>query len=104
MQSNHSQSEQQQFGDFLTRAKRLLGPDCPVSGSGRWCLKTPCGAYLFETRDAAVASLLDPNDKYCRVFDLLPGPALNCMSRRDDAEDREWERRFDRERQQSAKA
>jgi hypothetical protein len=87
--------------NYLESAKRLLGPDCPVSGQGRWCLKTPMAAYLFETREAAVASLLDPNDRYCRVFDLVPGPLPKCMNRKDDAEDRAWERRQQGEKKQA---
>jgi hypothetical protein len=55
----------------LERAKRLLGPSCPVlSGNGRWCLKTPMGAYLFETRAEAARNVLDPNSKYIRIFDI----------------------------------
>jgi hypothetical protein len=84
--------------NYLETAKRLLGPDCPVQGHGRWCLKTPMAAYLYETREAAVASMLDPNDKYCRVFDLSPAPrAARTIG---DAYDPEELRRERRERRQ----
>ena len=57
--------------NHLERAKRLLGPNCPVmSGNGRWCLRTPVGAYLFETRAEAARSVLDPNSRYIRIFDI----------------------------------
>lgn len=85
--------------NYLETAKRLLGPECPVSGSGRWCLKTPMAAYLFETREAAIATMLDPNDKYCRVFDLMPAPLVARTI--PDAYDPEELRRERREQRQA---
>ena len=57
--------------NHLERAKRLLGPSCPVlSGNGRWCVRTPMGAYLFTTRTEAERSVLDPSSRYVRIFDI----------------------------------
>jgi hypothetical protein len=71
MLSNHSQTEATGHVVHLERAKRLLGPNCPViSGNGRWCLRTPMGAYLFTSRNEAERSVLDPSSKYVRIFDI----------------------------------
>lgn len=72
MNSNHSQTELAAAQtNHLERAKRLLGPGCPVlSGCGRWCLKTQLGAYLFPTRAEAERSTPDPSSRYVRIFDI----------------------------------
>ena len=50
--------------NHLERAKRLHGVNMLVlSDSCRWCLGTPMGTYLFETRTEAEASTPDPNSK-----------------------------------------
>lgn len=57
----------------LERAKRLLGPNMPIlSGDGRWCVRTPMGAYLFDTKDEAERSFPNPDRRYVRVFDVGP--------------------------------
>jgi hypothetical protein len=69
-------------GNHLERAKRLLGPNMPIlSGNGRWCLRTPMGAYLFNSRDEAERSVLDPSSKYVRIFDIgTDEPARTCRT------------------------
>lgn len=106
MHSNHSQTEATGLVAHLERAKRLLGPNCPVhSGSGRWCVKTQLGAYLYETKAEAERSVVDPSGKYVRIFDI--GEDTNWLEKMPDrhetAEERR-ERRAERERQRAAQA
>ena len=84
--------------DWLTIAKRQF-PGWVVGGAGRYALHSPSFGkefgkiQLFETREECVRNILDPKHAFC--VDLMPAPAPKCMNRRDDAEDRKWERRFD---------
>lgn len=66
--------------NHLERAKRMLGPNMPVlSGNGRWCLRTPMGAYLFSTREEAERSTPDLSNKYIRIFDIGTDEADTAM-------------------------
>lgn len=99
MNSNHNSTAPVAQINNLERAKRLLGASCPVlSGSGRWCLRTPLGAYLFNSRDEAERATLDPSSKYVRIFDIGTDEADNAaLERMRDPYDPEERRR---ERQQ----
>jgi hypothetical protein len=77
---------------------RIRWPQMVVGGSGRFALYSPAfeGAMgkvlLFETRAKCEAQIVDPKHAFC--IDLMPPPAPPCMNRRDDYEDRQWEKRF----------
>ena len=90
--------------NHLERAKRLLGPTCPVlSGNGRWCLRTPLGAYLFTTRTEAERSVADPNSRYIRIVDLgTDEEGQAALERMPDRYDPEEARRERREKRASA--
>lgn len=82
-------------GNNLERAKRFLGPNCPVlSGNGRWCLKTVMGAYLFNSRDEAERATPDPSSRYIRIFDIgTDEEAAAALARMRDPYDPEEARR-----------
>jgi hypothetical protein len=83
--------------NYLEAAKHLVGPTIPVKGTGRFCLRTPMGAYLFETRAEAVAQILDP--KYCSIVDLAPAPpSARTIGDFYDADEARRERREAREK------
>lgn len=108
MQSSRPNPIEQPFQDWLSRAKRkFVGATIHNSGQFAVAVMNHRDVYLFDDFfDAAEFTAQDP--KY-RFYDLAQAPDppvqkvnLTCgnIKSQSDAEDRAWERRFDRERQQ----
>lgn len=105
MQSSRPNPIEQPFADWLSKAKRkFVGATLHNSGQFAVAVMNHCDVYLFD--DFFDAAEFAAKDSKYRLYDLSEEPvhkvqqlmAANIKSQ-SDAEDREWERRFDRARQ-----
>lgn len=107
MNSGRKVEQDQPFGNWLEKARRKYVGAC-VHGCGQFCVRVMDGknVYLYETCEAATEH--KSRDPKFRLEDLSTEPVkpvhktngfanIKSMS---DAEDRDWERRFEREKKE----